>query len=106
MSRYVSDDFKGVLSDKLTQSIDKISNYDKLLKANEKIIIEYLEQLQKTILLNGRIINNRKTDVYETMEQYRRNYNNCSFLYSSLIRKYRLANKNASQEIAKERKAI
>ena len=40
------------------------------------------------------------------MEQYRKNYNNCSELYSSLIRKYRLADKRAGQKIAQEREDI
>ena len=74
MSGFVSDDFKGVLSDKLTLSIDKISNYDKLLKTSESSIINYLEQLERTVLLNGKAVKNRKSDVYQTMEQYRKNY--------------------------------
>lgn len=106
MSGFVSDDFKGVLSDKLTLSIDKISNYDKLLKTSESSIINYLEQLERTVLLNGKAVKNRKSDVYQTMEQYRKNYNNCSALYSNLIRKYRLADKRAGQKIAQEREDI
>ena len=99
----VSDDFKGVAVDKLTQTVDKINSYDRGIKESETKISEDLLSLQKAFLINGKPVNNKKEQVEQNMETYRKSYNNCIDLYHHLINKYRKAEKDAGARIAESR---
>lgn len=81
--------------DNLKNTITYILDINSNIESNQTRILEKLQSLKNSIMINGNKINNRSDEVEKAMDNYLKNYMGCINSFKATITKYETAVSNS-----------
>lgn len=85
--------FAGINKGNLEKTILTINDYSQNTKIIESSLIEKLDNIKSSILLDGKTIDNKSAETFQNMKTIKYNNNGSIKVFKSLINKYSEATK-------------
>lgn len=85
--------FSGINKGNLEKTILIIKDYTQNLQNIEKLLIEKMDNIKKSILLDGQTIDNKNAEMFQNMKTIKYNNDGSIKVFNNLINKYSEATK-------------